>query len=42
MNVEKLMEQQVAEDVSGRFGEQELGKRAERLVFVSLLEVLNH
>lgn len=29
MNVEKVMEQQVAEDVSVSFGEQELGKRAE-------------
>lgn len=29
MNVEKLMERQVTEDVSGGFGEQELRKTAE-------------
>lgn len=29
MNVEKLMERQVAEDITGEFGEQELSKRTE-------------
>lgn len=29
MNAEKLMERQVAEDIGGGFGEQELSKRAE-------------